>query len=317
MEAGPSLADHRQQLREVVAEERRGELRLAGAHPVAVAPQGVDLAVVRDQPVGVRELPAREGVRGVAGVDEREGALDPLVREVGVEAFELRRGQHPLVDDPPRGEARHDEVGARLLLDEPPDHVELPLERVALEPRRGRDHGLPDRRHDRARGRARHGLVPRHVAPGEEPLPLRLDGALDDRLHRGAPRAVARQEEDADAVPPRWRQRVAEFGAQERVRDLEQDSRAVAGLRLGTRRAAVLEVLERRQRTPDGLVPGHGVETGDRRDPAGVVLVRRVVETGGAGSVVGTGHWLDPRRVAGFRGLRLCGLVGGGGGEAD
>ena len=41
------LLDDRQQLLQVVAEERGGEDRLAGAHPVDVAAQRVDLAVVR------------------------------------------------------------------------------------------------------------------------------------------------------------------------------------------------------------------------------------------------------------------------------
>ncbi len=51
------------------------ELGLARAHPVDVAHHGVDLAVVADHAVGVRELPAREGVGGEARVHERHRAL--------------------------------------------------------------------------------------------------------------------------------------------------------------------------------------------------------------------------------------------------
>ncbi len=75
--------DDRENLREVVPEEIRGELRLARLHPVDVASQRVDLAVVGDQPVRVRELPARERVGREAGVDERERHLDPLVAQIG------------------------------------------------------------------------------------------------------------------------------------------------------------------------------------------------------------------------------------------
>ena len=67
-----ALADHRDHLVQVLAEQLGGELRLAGAHPVDVAAQRVDLAVVGDHPVGVGELPAREGVCAEARVDERE-----------------------------------------------------------------------------------------------------------------------------------------------------------------------------------------------------------------------------------------------------
>ena len=101
-------AHHREHLAQVVAEELGGELRLAGAHPVDVPAQRVDLAVVRDEAIWMGELPAREGVGREARVDEHERALHPLVAQVGVAARELRRHQHPLVDDRPRREARDD-----------------------------------------------------------------------------------------------------------------------------------------------------------------------------------------------------------------
>ena len=69
-----ALADDRDHLLEVVAEQLGGELRLARPHPVDVAAQRVDLAVVGDHPVRVGELPARERVRGEARVDERQPA---------------------------------------------------------------------------------------------------------------------------------------------------------------------------------------------------------------------------------------------------
>ena len=101
--AGAHERDH---LLEVVAEELGGERRLAGAHPVDVAHQRVDLAVVGDHPVGVGELPAREGVGREARVDERHRALEALVDDVGVEAADLVADQHALVDDRPRRAAR-------------------------------------------------------------------------------------------------------------------------------------------------------------------------------------------------------------------
>ncbi len=75
------------------------EHRLAGPHPVLVALHGVDLAVVRHEPVGVGQRPGREGVRGEAGVHQQERRLDPRIGEVGEELAELRRRQHALVDD--------------------------------------------------------------------------------------------------------------------------------------------------------------------------------------------------------------------------
>ena len=47
---------------EVAGDQVRGQLALAGPHPVAVALDGVDLAVVGDHPVGVRQRPRGERV---------------------------------------------------------------------------------------------------------------------------------------------------------------------------------------------------------------------------------------------------------------
>jgi len=52
-----ALAGHGQDLLEVVAEEVRAAERLAGAHPVDVAAERVDLAVVGDVAVRVRQRP--------------------------------------------------------------------------------------------------------------------------------------------------------------------------------------------------------------------------------------------------------------------
>src|SRR5207249_9831562 len=108
-----------------------------------------------DQTVGVRELPARERVGRESRVDEGERAGQPLVRQIGVEAAELRRRQHPLVDERPRRAARDGELRSRRTLGDAPGDVELPLERVPLEAARGSDEELPDR-----------GLEEERVRPG-------------------------------------------------------------------------------------------------------------------------------------------------------
>ena len=58
------------------------ELRLPGAHPVHVAAQGVDLAVVGAQPEGLGQVPAGQDVGGEAGVDHGQRETDALVGEV-------------------------------------------------------------------------------------------------------------------------------------------------------------------------------------------------------------------------------------------
>ena len=269
-------------LLDVVAEELGGQLRLARAHPVGVAAQRVDLAVVGDHPVRVRELPAGEGVCGVARVHEAQRALGPLVVQVGVEAVQLEGDEHPLVDDGPRGEARDHEVRAGGALGHAADHVELALEGVVVaHVVGGADEELADL------GPGRVGRVPRvvgvdgHVAPAQHVLALLLDRVLEQSLELGPLGGVlAREEADRDAVAPRWRQ-VVDDRPQELVGHLDEDPGAVAGLGVGALRPAMLQVLERRDRAPDRLVAARAVQARHEGDAARVVLVGWVVEADG------------------------------------
>ncbi len=96
--AGPRRDDREDPL-QVAGQEVAGEQVLAGPHPVAIALQGVDLPVVGEIAVWVRQWPAREGVGGESGVDQRQGAVEALVAQIREKGLDLGRRQHPLVDD--------------------------------------------------------------------------------------------------------------------------------------------------------------------------------------------------------------------------
>src|SRR3970282_1180956 len=72
----PPLDDDRQDLLEIVAEKVRPAERLPRVHPVDVAAQRVDLAVVGDVAVRMRQRPGWEGIGGEALVNEGERGLD-------------------------------------------------------------------------------------------------------------------------------------------------------------------------------------------------------------------------------------------------
>ncbi len=72
--------DDRQQLLDVVAEQRRRKKFLARDHPVDIAAQRVDLAVVRHEAVRMRAVPAREGVGREALMHHRERGLERVVQ---------------------------------------------------------------------------------------------------------------------------------------------------------------------------------------------------------------------------------------------
>src|SRR5439155_12569601 len=196
--------------------------------------------------------------------------------QVGVEPPELRRGEHSLVDERPRRAARDDELGPGLALGDAARDVELALERVAFEV--GADEELPDRRLEEERLRSGMTAVHRYVAPPEDGETFRADRVFEDRLELEPPRLLLRQEADGDAVEPGRRQHERNLGAEKRVGELDEDPRAVAGVGIGARSAAVLEVLERLESTDDRLVATRAVEPRDEGDAARVVLERWVVE---------------------------------------
>ena len=271
--------DDRRELLEVVAEQLRLQRGLARAHPVLVAHERVDLAVVGDEPVRVRERPAREGVGREARVHERQRRRRPLVAQVGEERRELVRDEHALVDHRARGHRRDVDVLDRGLLDQAADHVELALDRKLVGERVVHaDEQLLDGRRHGARGRARLALVDRHTPPAQRRLALGRHHGLDERLEVGALDPVAGQEADGDAVAAALGQLEVHAAAQQRVGHLHEQPGAVAGGRIGAGGAAVLEVGDHGDAALHHLVGGPAVQARDEGDAAGVVLVAGVVE---------------------------------------
>ena len=123
--------------------------------------------------------------------------------------------------------------------------------------------------------------VDRDVAPAQQLLALDADVELEQLLELAPLLRVARQEAHGDAVSARRRQLEVDDLAEERVRDLDEDARAVAGADVGALRAAVLQVVQRRERAVDDAVVGLVVQPRDHGDATGVVLVAGVVQAVG------------------------------------
>ena len=261
--------DGRQHGGELVAEQVGGELALARPHPVAVAGERVDLAVVGDQPVRVGERPARERVGREARVQQRERRGAALVAQVGVEGRELRRPQHALVDDGASREGTHDELAPGARLGRPAGYVEAALERVgvALEVVGG-DRELADRGHALARQLAQRLGLDRHVAPPEHAQAARRAGVLQLALEHPPARRLGGQEAHRDPVLARRGQRPGPGLAQQRVGELEHQARAVAGGVVGALGAAVVHAHQAGERAADAVVGRPPGKMGDEPDSA-------------------------------------------------
>jgi hypothetical protein len=291
---------HGEQPADVAGNVHRGQQRLAGVHPVLVAADGVDLAVVGDEAVRVRQRPRRERVRGEAGVHQRDRAGDPLVDQVGEERRKLVGGQHALVDERAGGQRREVRGDAALaglpfglLAHAVRDPVQVDAgqtpagaggavaRRRAGEPAAGEE-DLADPGHGLHGSAAQAVGVDRNVAPAED-LGALDHGVLLQHPHGPVGAVAVGQEHQPGRVLAGRRQREVDHGPEELVWDLEHDPGAVTGVGLGAARAPVVQPHERRQALGHHTMAAAAVQVRHERHAARVMLVRRVVEGTGAG----------------------------------
>ena len=267
----------------IVLQHGAVQVGFAGADPVDVALEGVDLAVVDDKAVGVRALPTGRGVGGVARVDECHGRLDGGVVEIDEEAAHLRGDQHALVHDGARAHGAHIEdlvaqgkLGVGLLLDGAAAHIQATLKGIAGgRVVRTAQEGLQDGRHAGAGRLTQVVRVDRHLAPEEQ----RHAGFGAALLKHAAgilyTLVVLREEQHGHAIVALCRQNLAallSLFTEKVMRNLEQDASAVAGVLLESRAAAVLQVDQNGQRIVQNLVMALTVDIGKRADATCIVV---------------------------------------------
>ena len=267
----------------IVLQHGAVQVGFAGANPVDVALEGVDLAVVDDKAVGVRTLPTGSGVGRVARVDERHGRFDGGIVEVNEEAAHLRGDEHALVHDGTRAHGAHiedliaqGELGVGLFLDGAAAHVQAALEGIARRRVVGAtQEGLQDSRHAGAGRLAQVVRIDRHLAPKEQ----RHAGLGATLLKHAAgilyALVVLRKEQHGHAIVALCRQNLAallSLFTEKVMRNLEQDASAVAGVLLESRAAAVLQVDQNGQRIVQDLVMALAVDIGKRADATCIVV---------------------------------------------
>ena len=282
-----AFADHRQDFAQVVAEQLALHLPLARAHPVDVAAQRIDLAVVRDVAIRVRERPRGERVRAEPLMHERESGFERRVREIREHRRELPGREHPLVGERVARQADDVEEAARErvdgdavdgVLDALADHIELPFEALSI--REGRaDEDLLEHRLRCLRAVADETVVGRHVAPAEQRAALLVDNLRDQIADRFAIALVARQEHESSTVGPCLGQRERKDLAEKLVRRLDQNAGAIARVGLAAARAAVLEVDEDLHRLAHNPVRLASLDVDDEADTAGIAFIPGVIET--------------------------------------
>ena len=153
------------------------EPTFAGAHPVRVALDRVDLAVVTEVAEGLRPLPRRLGVRREPLMKDPERNREGRVTKVVVELVELVGGAEGLVSHGPKRE--RSDVGAPGPLCPAASSVRAALGLLRVGACRTDEHRLLDRR----RGGARRGSegvgADRDGTPARDPDSLEPAGLFD------------------------------------------------------------------------------------------------------------------------------------------
>ncbi len=254
---------------------------LPGQHPAHVAPDGVDLPVVEDKPVGVGPLPRRVGVGGEPGVHQGDGRSVRLALQIRVELPQLAHQEHPLIHDGPAGQGRH--IGVVVgLLELPAGDVQPPVKFQALRQLvRAADKALHDPGHFRQRLVAQHRPAHGHLSPADELHALPGHDKLK-HFHGLVPsQRLLREEKHADAIVPLTAQGDAALRRRlhkKLVGDLQQDTHAVAGPALGVLASPVLQLFHDLQRVVHRLMGLSALDVHNGPDAAVVVLKPGIVQ---------------------------------------
>ena len=282
---GTGSAD-REDLLDIGTEDVGLDQGLAGAHPVLVAGNGVDLAVVGDPPERVGQRPRREGVGGEPGVHDAQRAFQPVVLQVEVEGLELRGGQHALVDEGLTGKAWEIDgfasgavlagaLGAQFVLGALPDHVGLALQ---VHTGGAADEHLAEGGHRVAGQGTQRGIVGGYVAPADGLQTFGLDDLLDGLARGGRVAGRLRQKRDARGIRPLGGQVELGDRAQEGIWNLQQNARAVTAVRFGSGGTAVLEVQQGGDRLVHDVAAAAAVDVHHHGHATRIVLKCGVVQ---------------------------------------
>ena len=236
---------------------------------------------MRQHPEGLRQPPLREGVGGIALVIDREGGLEALVLQVGIEFRDLLGEHHAFVDDRAARQRAHVEPvdlrRDRRFLDAAADDVEFALELLLVDILVVADQDLLDLGAGRIGLLAQHFGVHRNVPPTVDVVTHPQNFGFHDRAAALLRAEIgARQEDLTDGdhfLHVRLVAGATDLVVEEGGGDLDVDARAVAGLAVSIHGTAVPDRLQRVDAVLHDAARGLAVDRHHETDAAGRLLV--------------------------------------------
>ena len=245
-------------------------------HPVHIAFQRIDLAVMGQHPERLGQPPLREGIGGIPLVIDREGALETLVQKIGIKLGHLLGQHHALVDHTAAREradihASHT-CGGGGLLDPAADHIELALKCFFVDTLGVRDQDLFDLGPGSIGLLAQNAGVYRHMAPAIDVIAFAQHlGFNDGPANLLSAEIGPRQEHHAHGnqlVVIGGVARALDLIIEERHRDLDVDARAIARLAIRINRAPVPDSFQSIDAILDNLTAFLAIDRNDQPNAA-------------------------------------------------
>ncbi|MNZ63711.1 hypothetical protein D3C78_818650 [compost metagenome] len=265
-----------------VGQQLVGELVAPRHRPVAVAGDGVDLAVVRQEAERLSQRPARQGVGGEALVEHADRGFQTLVAQIGEEAGQIGRHHQALVDDVLGRQAADVEVGIILQRHfgmaagvEQLDRHLLVVETFAA------DEHLLDARQALQGQTTEHRGIHRHAAPADQVQALGGQLRIDGLARAGGLGFVLTEEQHADRVllGQVYAELLGGQHAQETIRLLQQQTTTIAGLAVGIDAAAMGHACQGFNGGLQQVVTGLPMHVGNQTEAAVILELLGMVQT--------------------------------------
>ena len=258
-------------------------------HPCDIAFKRVDLPIVCNIAIGMRQLPAGKSVRRESLVHQAKRALRIGIRKISVEVGDLGRKQKAFVNDGATRQRRNvkkifvfDVRFGDFQLRSFPDDVELPLESVFIHFRRTRDKDLLNIWLRCSRDPADGVTIHRRIAPAQNTESLFANNALEHSFTVQTRMLLDREKSYSDGVFS-WRRqsksKALAFARKELVRNLDEHSGAIASLGIAAACATVREIDQDLNSLLNDLMALFAANAGDKAHAAGIMLVRGMIKT--------------------------------------
>ena len=280
--------NERLEVGETVAPDPVGDGVFAGAHAVAIAADGVDLAVVGHHPERMGQVPGGEGVGRVALVENRERGGEQRRFQVGEVLAQLDGREQALVNDGARGERADiktlDFCLGDLTLDALLREEKFTLKSVVGEVFLASDEGLNDEWLGFDGLAAKAAGVGGDFAPIEPGEALSLDRGFDDFLGVGLGVFIAARQENHAHAQVLFAEKgffaLGQVGLKKFQRQLGEQAGAVAGDGIGVDGTAMGEGLEGVDGALEHVVGALAGELGDTPDTACIMFLISGIKRG-------------------------------------